>query len=569
MTKLLQNNKWYLTSILVIFLLFLLYNGSLIRNISTALTDWLDYPLIVYIQQQNIRHFSSLDFANFGSISMYYPSPNGMYFTDILLPQSLIGVVVYQFTHNYITTHNIVFLILGLINIISLHYFWSKLFRDKRIVVLLSLLFTFSPYVFSMYYHYQMISYCFFFFSLGKLLSAKTNRDYFTSGLLSGTQFIAGVYLGIYSITISGLFFLWQLYFKRKVIESVKNSFVFLIGFVVIAGYFVFQYAQVQKTYQIERPAEVYVNSSMQISDFLFNSSQSIWTENFYHKINVYNHRIGSEVFWTGFIFLLTSMYGMYLLVKLKVKPKRKCIVGFMILLFVWGIIAAMGPRLAINGNYFGTPLPYILPLKLTPFFTALRVVSRWFFVVQIGLIFFTGITLSEIFKRHTFKSAIGIVLILATVYIIEIVPIKRREINNSYQTYPYEILKDKCSYDQTVLEYPFTPEIKTTHVGITLNYWVEMLLNAMHYDCQLVNGYSGFQPKHIDMFIDDFTSELKKGADPESMKKLLEKKTIKYIKINKEVVLPQTIQKIEQRFTADDYEIVLNDEDYLLLMVK
>lgn len=583
--NLLQKNRANIFSITFIFVLFLLFNKLLVLNLSTALSDWYDYPLMVYIMQQNIQHISSIDFANFGNISMYYPTPGGMYFTDLLLPQSILGLFVLPFTNNYIATHNIVFLIVGLLNITSLQYFWSKIFKNKKTIFLLTLLFTFSPYTFTMYAHYQMISYWFFFFSLGKLLDAKNNKDYFVAGLLSGLQFLAAVYIGIYSITISAIFFFWKFIENIKIkdiykinfsniinsirepkrnIYIIKSGILFLIGFIIIAGYFVFKFVEVQKDYNISRPANEYINHSMQISDILFNPFPSFWVENFYFKINSYNHRRGGETFGTGLILLLVSAYGLAKLKYSKLNNKEKSLLGFILLLLVWGIIASLGPRLAINGTYLGIPLPYILPLKLTPLFKALRVVSRWFFVVQIGLLYFVGIAIDNTFKKHRLPIAYLIIGFTLVLYSIEIIPIRQRTAVDTYKNTSYIYFLNNCKPDEVLLEYPFVPEQPDTHVLITLNYWAKMLLNNMHYDCQLVNGYSGFQPKHIDDFIHNFRNAVD-TSDLKNLNTLIDEKDITYIKFNKSFLEHGTLSKINNIFIKNN-KVILNNNDYLVL---
>lgn len=568
MISILKKQKHSIFSIIVIFIFFLLYNQKLVLNISTSLSDWYDYPLMVYIMQQNISHLSTLDLANYDNISMYYNSPGGMYFTDLLLPQSVIGLFIYPFTENYITTHNIVFLIVGLLNIISLQYFWSIIFKDKRTVFLLTLLFTFSPYVLNMYAHYQMISYWFFFFSLGKLVSAKKNSDYFISGLLSGLQFLAAVYIGIYSITISGIFFIWQLYKNKNIKLTFKYGLFFLLGFIITAGYFAAKFSLVQKAYNIKRSADEYVNHSMQITDFFFNPSQSLWTETVYKYMNVHNHRLGGETFGTGFVFLATSIFGVHILKKTKLNKADKFICGFMVFMFLWGMIAILGPRLSINGKYLAIPLPYIFPLKLTPFFTALRVVSRWFFIVEIGLLYFTGYAIQFVFNKYSPKKAYLIILFILLLYAIEIVPIKQRTAVDTYKNSSYDQIISNCKPNQVVLEYPFAPEQPKTHVLITLNYWVKMILNLMHYDCQLVNGYSGFQPKHIDEFIHFFRLAVE-GSDTKTIFDLLENKNVTYIKFNKTMMLEESITRVTKLFTTDSYKVLLDSSEYLVVMVK
>jgi len=568
MLKFRFKNKFTILSIISIFILFLLYNHTLLLNISTGLKDWLDYPLMVYVMEQNIRHLSNLDFANFANVSMFYPSPGGMYLTDLLLPQSILGLLIFPLVKNYVTVHNIVFFLMALLNIISLHFFWSKIFKRKIIICLLSFLFIFSPYAFSMQYHFQMISYSFFFFSLGILLSAKTKKEHFFSGIFSGLQFLASAYLGIYSITTSAIFYIWKLYKEKDIKKNVRDGILFLLGFSIIAGYFLFKYIEIKKINNIQTSADTYVNSSMQITDIFFNKLPSIWTTNFYYKINVHDHRLGNEIFSTGFILLSISIFGAYTLKRSKLSKQEKYLNQFLLIILGWGIIAALGPRLTINGKYLATPLPYILPLKLTPVFDALRVISRWFFLIQIGLFYFVGHAIKFLLKKYSFKKSLLIILIAIIFYSIEIMPIKQRKVINTYKSYGYDQIISKCKNTDVLLEYPFYPEQPTTTTEMSLEYWTKMLLNQMHYDCQIVNGYSGSQPKHITNFISSFQNAAK-NEDLEVIDDLLKQKNIKFIKINKKILLPDSIEKLKLIFKRDDFEILENDLEYLILENK
>ncbi len=558
-------NKYTIISIIAIFVLFLLYNFTLLSHLSSGLTDWLDYPLMVYIMEQNIKHLSTFDFANFGNISMYFPTPGGMYFTDLLLPQSLIGVLIFSFTKNYILIHNIVFFIMALLNIISLHFFWSKIFKKKIIIFLLSLMFVFSTYTFSMYYHYQMLSYSFFFFSLGLLLTAKSNKHYFLSGIFAGLQFLASAYLGIYSVTTSLIFYFWQLYKERNLKKTFKSGLLFLAGFLLIAGYFLFKFIEIKNVYNFQRTADSYVNSSMQITDIFFNQLPSIWTTKVYYKINAYSHRLGNEIFSIGYVLLFISIFGAYKLNKTKLTRQDTYIKGFLLLMLVWGIIAVLGPRLSINGRYIATPLPYILPLKLTPFFDALGVVARWFILIQIVLLYFVGHTFEYLFKNYSFNKAIQIITIILLLYSIEIIPVKHRQVVNTYQDYGYDQIISGCSSSDVVLEYPFSPESPVTTTEQSLEYWTKMLLNQMHYDCQLVNGYSGFQPKHISDYYDNFHNAVLREDVP-AIKDLLKQKDVKFVKINRNYLLLDSIETLKRIFIRDEFKILEHDLNYLII---
>lgn len=559
----LSNNQTSIISTIGIFILFLAYNHILILNPSTALTDWLDYPLIVFILEQNIKHLSQLDFANFANISSFYPSPGGMFFTEIMFIQGLLGTLLFPFTQNYILTHNIIFFLTALTNVISLQYFWSKVFKKQWIVSLLSLVFIFSPYYFSTYVHFQMVGYAFFFFSAGKVISATNTKDFFWAGILSGLQFLAGVYLGIYSLMFTGFFLLWKLWQTKKLTKILVWGSSYTVGFTLIAGYFVYMFAKIKNQYQIHRDAGFYVDLAMQPTDWLFNPYDSIWSRYIYEPINTLGKRSGPH-YSPGWVLLLSSITGMYY----AIKNKKKYLSVFIFLLLGWGIVASLGPRLTVNGHYYGTLLPYAVLLKFTPFFDALRATGRWFFITQIGLLFFVGIVFEKLQSKLTIKWLSVLIALGLLIYAIEIVPLTQRTQVQEYKSSAYQVLTEQCTQGDVLLEYPFGTVSPEYDVGYVLNYWVKILLNQMHHDCYIVNGYSGFDPKHYLDFKEAFQSALTDN-DVETFSNLLTEKDVTFIKINKSYLAEEIPQTLGTFIKSENFQTIYESPDYLVVRKK
>lgn len=89
-----------------------------------------------------------------------------------------------------------------------------------------------------------------------------------------------------------------------------------------------------------------------------------------------------------------------------------------------------------------------------------------------------------------------------------------------------------------------------------------------MHYDCQLVNGYSGFQPKHIDDFVHFFRISVE-NSDTKTIENMIKNKNITYIKFNKTMMLEDSINRVTKLFTTGAYKILLDSSEYLVVMVK
>lgn len=559
----LKNHSSSLLSILAIFFLFLAYNHTLVFNPTTALTDWLDYPLIVFILEHNIKHLSQLDFANFANIASFYPSPGGMFFSEILLVQGIIGTLLFPFTKNYILTHNLIFFLTALTNIIALQYFWSKLFNKQLIVSVLTLLFVFSPYYFSTYVHFQMIGYAFFFLSAGKVLGATKKVDYFWAGILSGLQFLAGVYLGIYSLVFTGIFLVWKLWKTRNLKMILLWGSLYTAGFALIAGYFLYMFSKIKNEYNIIRHPGSYVDLAMQPTDWLFNPYDSVWSRTLYKAINSFDQRKG--MFYSpGWILLFSSITGMFV----AFKKKRRTYTVVMLLFLGWGIIAALGPRLSINGHYYGTLLPYAIFLKFTPFFDALRATGRWFFIIQIPLLFFVGVLLEKLSNKFSKQKVVVLITIGVLAYALEIVPLTQRTEVQSYQSPAYQALQTECHKGNVLLEYPFEPQHPQTPITTSLSYWVKILLNQMHHDCYIVNGYSGFDPQHYL----DFKVALEAAIaseNPQELAEVLQQKDITFIKLNKTQLTSDFPNFLETYLISEAFEILYTTDENLVVQRK
>lgn len=554
-------DKWPVLSVFLIFSLFIGYHYELFSNISTALIDWFDYPLIVFILEQNISQLISFDLANLFNISSYYPSPGGGFFTDILLVQSIFGIFIYPFTQNFILITNIIFFLTGLINIISLHFFWSKIFTKKIVINIATFLFVFSPYYFSQYVHYQMVAYAFFFFSAGMIIDKPNTKKYLLAGALSGFQFLAGVYLGIFSLTMAGFILIWQNYENRNIKLFLKHSLFYMFGFLVIAGFFVFKYAQVKYEYQIVRDAGEYVDQALQPTDIFFNHHQSLWVNYIYKNINQFDGHIRGEKFSIGLVLATLTVVGIITARKKRHMPKLSIL---MLALLLWGVFAGLGPRLTVNGNYLGWPLPYIFFLKFSPIFDAIRGTGRWFFFIQIALVFFSSLVFTQIIDRFKNGKSIALIALIMCIYLVEMLPIKQRTSVESYLEPPYEILTSNCRSKDVLLEYPFSPTLPKTTIFETLTYWSKMLLNLTHYKCKLVNGYNGYDPSHYLNFRDNLEQTIQNN-DLQGALEVLKSKTVTYIKINKNKIKDEDLFKVD--FFKSAYFVPLYEsKDFLLL---
>ncbi|MDO8638702.1 MAG: hypothetical protein Q7R43_03940, partial [Candidatus Daviesbacteria bacterium] len=101
----------YLSYFFIMFFLALFIFRSLVFNITKNLPDWNDYPYITWTIFQNADHVKNLQFDGFFDANAFYPFKGTLLFSDLLLPQSLIVILISYFTANPVLSFNILFFI--------------------------------------------------------------------------------------------------------------------------------------------------------------------------------------------------------------------------------------------------------------------------------------------------------------------------------------------------------------------------------------------------------------------------------------------------------------------------
>jgi len=484
----------------IVFLLTLLFVfRDLLLYIRTNLIDWRDYPLMIWIMSQHTLKIQHLNFANYFDTNAFFPHKYSLLFSDLLLPQALISLPFLLFSNNIILIFNIVFLLTFILNFVSLYLFWRLLFKDNLIAFLGSMFALFSPFFHLSISHFQMLSFWPFFFSLYFLFSAERRLIYFfLSGLFLTIQFLASVYLAVFLIFSIVTYIVLDFFFLKNIKTSIKSFLAIFLTFLILGGIFIQSYINVQKYYQIDKEISEYINYSASVTDYIFTSS-----------INSFLHQSPLMKSWNspdknfsmgkassaGILFTILAVVSLISFTK----RQNKIILGiqfnrlnaFFIALIVLGVIFSLGPRLNFNGNYAHIPLPYNLLLKMGPLIEPIRNPSRWSFIFYIGIIYFALMTIKKIKEKGTYKYLILFIFIL---FIFEYIPLNLLSEKGNYLNPEYHNLKTTCEKNRKVLlEVPVTHRDATDDVAAGLTYINKVQLASLFHQCNLVNGYSGY----------------------------------------------------------------------------
>ncbi len=518
---------WIYFSLFLILFIFVF--RSLVFNLTTNLIDWRDYALMVWIVFQNVSKIQALDFQNFFNTTSFYPNPNTLFFSDLLLPQSIIALPIYWVVKNLILTFNLVFIITFILNYISTFLFWRLIFKKDLFAFIGSLLFIFSPFFHLNISHFQMLSYWPFFFSLYFLFKPQSGSRLVQpviAGLFITVQFLASVYLSVYLLTTIGLYFIFQL--TRKSFKQVGlSAIVVFLTFFLTSGIFIKGYFDVKKEYDISRNIDEYITYSASLSDYIFTFSvDSLITRlPVIQKWNSFNKNgWGGHTAFPGVLVLSLGLIGLFAITKdkksLSVIMNLNRQKGFFLSLVLLGFIFSLGPRLNFNGTYAHIPLPYAIALKVVPLFESTRVSARWSYLFYFGLIFFALLGLQKI-ADGKYKSAIFAFCFV--MLFLEALPFNLTTTAGSYVDDRTEVLRNICSDEkQVLLELPVTHLEAGNNIVEGLTYLTTSQLASTFHGCYLVNGYSGYDLPEIrdlsikmDQLIDQnkpeqFISELK-----------------------------------------------------------
>lgn len=539
--------------------------------------DWYDYPYVIWIIYQNIIHIKTLDFGGFFNTNAFYPFTGTLLFSEILLPETLIGLIPSLFTKNPVAVFNIILIVGFILNLVASFYFWKVFFKSLRIIFLLTLITAFSPFIFLNLGHFQMLNIWPFLFGMSALLSKIQDRkNILLSGVWLSVQFLSSVYLCIFMGVLIGLWYFTEIIFSQKKILTLKNLgkrlSIIMVVFFVLTGPFLVNYIRVKNQYHIQREYWEYVQYSAHITDYFYSHYASMESKiPLFVKWNQLDKHVGESAGSPGFLLLFMATLGIFTFLK-----KKYLVLGvsltqekvYFLAVMLIGFIFSLGPRLNVNGTYIGIPLPYDIVIKLLPFFEPIRVTARWSLLFYLGLTYFAAIGIEKIIAR--FGKVYLIIFLLSVVYIFEIIPPYRPSIARNYYPDEYNFVARECSSKQGVLlEYPLTQDKKEANIITNLNYRSEMMLASVMHGCKIVNGYSGYIPMEYQLYEERLYNAVNVG-DKEAFWKLIKDRNVNLFKLNKKELYAKKEEIIEGWLRGSpEAQVLFDDPETIIIRIK
>lgn len=565
--------SFFVYFLIYLFILFFVFR-SLFFNLSTNLLDWRDYPTINWMIFQNVSKITTLDFNNYFDTNAFYPNKYSLLFSDLLLPQAIIEIPFYLITKDVILSFNILFFITFILNYFATFIFWKQIFKKNFLAFFGSIFVIFSPFIHLEASHFPMLSFWPFFFSFYFVLKSQEKKgvkNLIFAGVFLAIQFLASAYLSFYLMLLILLFYLIEfIKSKNQRYLLLRNLTIIFVVFVAVNGYFIKSYIDTKKIYSINHDLRENISYSAHLTDYIFTTHIDSITHNLeiIEKWNSLNKNgLGGQASFPGFLLFILFIYS-FLEIK---KNQNKLFVRFDIDkeqlfftgLLLCGFLFSLGPRLNFNGAYAHIPTPYALLLKVFPLAQEIRVVSRWYFIFIVAIIYFALRTIKKLQLRSAAKIIITAILIF---FFLEYIPINITTHSEDYIDNHYLILKDLCSQKKLVLL-----EIPVTHLNAYpdivggLNYISKVQLASTYHQCYLINGYSSYDMPHLSILSNNLYQAIMNNNSQLLISLLKESKT-DIVKFNDEKFpreVYSTFPTFLQKFTKEKSVKQVDDHMY------
>jgi len=557
----------------LIFILF--YWKNILLGISTKLIAWNDEPFVIWVLQNNIKHFRTLDFAHLYETNALYGFSNSLSFAEHLFFPSLIVTVLSFFISSPIAQFNILFILNHILIYVCAYILLNRFTKNMWALTIGSFFFAFCPYFFTQVGHSQMVFYWPLLLSLYFLLAPKiTIKTLIATGVWAGLQFLSSVYLGIIALFIITLFYFVQAIFKKRLPDVCRELGIVILVFFIVSLVSIIGYVRMNLQYHPQRDYGDYVTFAANTTDYFFTHNQnSLLQKALFGKVATKydKHTVGEMAAFVGVFPLLCIILYFFKFVRVKKMIEFKIPFDetklFLFLLILCGFIFSLGPRLNVNGYYTGIPLPYHILLKIFPPLGIMRAVARWYFLMSLASGIIVVICIDKLLLVSAFvkKGVIISVLLFLAMY-IEFYPSPIGASSKIWITPTTRFLRAQCAHSPApLLEYPFEISDTQNHRVENLRYRTEILLASTQFACPILSGFSGYEPpKNL-----QFQSQLLNAKSTNELEILLVQSKFHYVKVDANVIDEQRDKFFQLIQLSAQFKLIYEDNNELIFKLQ
>ncbi len=448
-------------------------------------------------------HSLTTDPLNLFNTNIFYPlTKNTLAFSEHLIADMLVAFPVIIITHNPILAYNIILFLSFVLSGFGMFLLINYYIKDDYSAFLGGIVFAFCTIRFAHIGHLQLLTAQWMPFALlylDKFLHKGDSKNlailyvFYVLQILSCWYhaFYITITLGVYTLCI----FMINKDLRRNLFQhsfQIK-SILFLICTLAVVAPFAYPYIQVANEYGFTRTLDEVSFYSADVGEYLLTP-----INNLVYGMPSYpfpaNWNFSEHSLFPGITVIMLSLYGIFLLMKLKLDGKNRLALinlsnkmqNIYISIALIAFILSLGYPLHFFGHILNIDLPYKYLFEYLPGFKSMRVPSRFGFIVMLSLSVLAAYGLNRFIesKPKIKKVAISFIFVLLIISESLYIPVfggtmpVGREIPDVYQWLANE------SGDFAIVELPSELYSDSKYMYYSIYHWKK-----------LVNGYSGFVP--------------------------------------------------------------------------
>jgi hypothetical protein len=475
-------------------------------------------PAVMVWSMAWISHALFTEPATLYGANIFYPTPDALAYTDLLLPSAIFTSPLYYATNNPLLSFNVVLLLTYVLSGYATFLLVRRLLAGREYAVPAALfagaIYTLSPY---RYGHItQLNSMTTYFLPLILLFmhryleDGRRPTDLFVVGLFFCLNALSGLYYGAFAILMMAAFYaIWSILNREP--PRLRDFLYGVPVFAVFGGVLLvllYPYISLAGADDHGRDIGTVIGGSV-IPQALLTSVPESWLLGWTPEAFGVTHENGLPVYeLTLYPGLVATFLAVYAFARRRASKSSLIYALLGLTIFVF----SLGPRITVGG--VDVPLPYYLLYEFVPGFGSLRVPARMWAIVMLCIAVLAGIGVRSLMERFGGKRAILALVVLSLVAALEFLPtlpIDRYIDRGPPDLGPaYSYLVENAPEAAVVAEVPFasrqdafreTPRMYRSTYG----WW------------NLVNGYASYFPEGYY----ETRDALNALPDPESLTRL------------------------------------------------
>lgn len=429
----------HLTAALLFIVLTLILTNPLVFHLWDSVQDKQDGLLNTWILAW-VGHALIADPANLFTTNIFYPYPDTLAFSEILLPAGLFALPITLATNNPIFGYNLALLAVLWLDAFAMYLFVYDLTRRAEAGWIAGAIFAFNPFNTGNLAQLQLLTLGFLplamlclnrllnvrepvaiVYDIGRFQISSRARDAFLFALFFGLQALSSFYYALLAAFAVGLYLVWWLYTQRAtLLVSLRRVAVPLLAAFALTTLlvvpFLLPYFRVQRELGLQRRVEESEPFSASFKLFSEVAPENVLYGNILAPNPV--KRVGGyplDNLFPGLVAIVLAAIG---LIRSRVRDKT-----FFLLLLLFSFVLALGPRLYLATDQPTTlVLPYRWLYEIFPPLRALRAPVRFDALVNFALAAAAGlgaaVLLPKLPSRLGFLAALGAVAIVTVEYL-------------------------------------------------------------------------------------------------------------------------------------------------------